>query len=510
MAKPQSRLALGRRRSNRKIATSGLQIVLIAIFSLWIGLNWKFRRQLLDKHSTKIEHSMTWTPHEQDVHHESSQTFSFGNRSLSQDQVWIDSLSTSGLSEQPQQTMSMKPYTCQAGEQRLSFPQAPDFILAGAQKSGTTALFALLEKHPSIIRSQNFEEHFFDMHYGIELEKLTAKYKGESSESIHCRLGKLYTTRLNFESEIDTILKRESTQSLEPLIALAAPSLNSERPERIRDNEHSINDTGPMQKQQPRHFVTFEKTPFYLVWPHIPEAILKTCPWRPKIVIMLRNPVDRLYSHYQMRFIMKQTEKGTLESTLNGELELLHKFGLSQAPLLKNSTEEKISSNQNHEDRDRFQPPPISLTEQDRLDSIQFRGFGNHRQHQRYLQRGMYAIQLTRWLKHFKLNENMLILQYEEFKADPRSSYERVLEFLGITNNTGDPTVSTGFRLSDNVLQRIYRSKSEVQLLKINSLPPPLDPSTRVYLENFYRPYNERLSSLLGNDARWLWRNISE
>jgi len=37
-----------------------------------------------------------------------------------------------------------------------------DFILAGAQKSGTTALHYFLEKHPNIAMGDKQEMHFFD------------------------------------------------------------------------------------------------------------------------------------------------------------------------------------------------------------------------------------------------------------------------------------------------------------------------------------------------------------
>src|SRR6266513_4498412 len=37
-----------------------------------------------------------------------------------------------------------------------------DFILAGAQKSGTTALHYFLEKHPNITMGDQQEIHFFD------------------------------------------------------------------------------------------------------------------------------------------------------------------------------------------------------------------------------------------------------------------------------------------------------------------------------------------------------------
>jgi hypothetical protein len=37
-----------------------------------------------------------------------------------------------------------------------------DFILAGAQKSGTTALHYFLQKHPNITLGDQQEMHFFD------------------------------------------------------------------------------------------------------------------------------------------------------------------------------------------------------------------------------------------------------------------------------------------------------------------------------------------------------------
>ncbi|MFA7257175.1 MAG: hypothetical protein WC047_06350, partial [Kiritimatiellales bacterium] len=38
----------------------------------------------------------------------------------------------------------------------------PDFIIAGAQKAGTSSLFSCLSQHPALLPSSTKEVHFFD------------------------------------------------------------------------------------------------------------------------------------------------------------------------------------------------------------------------------------------------------------------------------------------------------------------------------------------------------------
>lgn len=42
----------------------------------------------------------------------------------------------------------------------------PDFVIFGAQRSGTTNLYDLLVRHPSVSPASHKEVHFFDLHYG--------------------------------------------------------------------------------------------------------------------------------------------------------------------------------------------------------------------------------------------------------------------------------------------------------------------------------------------------------
>jgi hypothetical protein len=42
----------------------------------------------------------------------------------------------------------------------------PDFLIFGAQRSGTTNLYDLVVRHPSVSAASHKEIHFFDLHYG--------------------------------------------------------------------------------------------------------------------------------------------------------------------------------------------------------------------------------------------------------------------------------------------------------------------------------------------------------
>ena len=41
----------------------------------------------------------------------------------------------------------------------------PDFLIIGAQRSGSTSLFENLIKHPNVLPSNQKEIHFFDLNY---------------------------------------------------------------------------------------------------------------------------------------------------------------------------------------------------------------------------------------------------------------------------------------------------------------------------------------------------------
>ncbi len=96
-----------------------------------------------------------------------------------------------------------------------------------------------------------------------------------------------------------------------------------------------------------------------------------------------------------------------------------------------------------------------------------------------YLERGRYAEHLERWLRVFP-RDQMLVLRSEDFFADPQPIFAHTLEFLGLP--PGGP---------DEFRKANASSRSA------------LEPATRGWLADYFRPHNERLYELLGRDMAW-------
>ena len=110
-----------------------------------------------------------------------------------------------------------------------------NFLVVGAQKSGTTALASFLGQHPEICHSPRKELHFFD----------SANY-----------------------------------DDAEPI-------------ERIRERYHAWFSNFTGQK------IVGESTPRYMFLPVVAERIYRYNP-EAKLIVLLRNPIDRTISHYHM------------------------------------------------------------------------------------------------------------------------------------------------------------------------------------------------------------------
>ena len=108
-----------------------------------------------------------------------------------------------------------------------------DFIVAGAQKGGTTALDFYLRQHPNICMATGKEVHFFDT------EKFFQGHKVDYDE---------YHSR--FEPNAS-------------------------------------------------HVLVGEATPIYMYWHYAPRRIWEYNS-KMKLIILLRNPIERAYSHWNM------------------------------------------------------------------------------------------------------------------------------------------------------------------------------------------------------------------
>jgi hypothetical protein len=254
----------------------------------------------------------------------------------------------------------------------------PDFIVIGAQRAGTTSFFNYLCQHPEVHPSFPKEVHYFSNNF----------HKGLSWYRSHF-------------------------------------PLTSEKKKVEQDGRYK--------------FITGEATPYYLSHPLAAKRASQVVP-DAFLIVLLRDPVERAYSHYH------------------------HEVRMGAESL---SFEEAIDK-----EEQRLQGEVNKLVENER-----YRSF-NH-QHFSYLARGIYLDQIQMWREYFK-PESMLILSSEKFYADPAKVIQQVTDLLGLS----------GWSLSDSK--------------KYNSSPyPDMDARTRQRLVEFYRTYNKKLFEYLNMDLSW-------
>jgi len=193
-------------------------------------------------------------------------------------------------------------------------------------------------------------------------------------------------------------------------------------------------------KKNSRTELTGEATPTYIYHPHAPKRVYDLLP-NVKIIVLLRNPVDRTYSQYNMEANNHTNETLSFEEAIE------------QEPSRLEGEFEKMQKDGNY-----F--------------SYNYYTFS-------YLASSIYADQLERWFKYFP-REQFLIINENELEKDAQEVYHKTLKFLKLPK----------FELKE--YQAIGKRKYE----KIN-------PETRKKLVEFFKPHNERLYKLLGTNFHW-------
>ena len=201
----------------------------------------------------------------------------------------------------------------------------PDFFIIGAVRSGTTSMYHYLDEHPSIVKSAYDELGFFDDNF---------------------RLGWAWYRTLFPTNITKRIVKRK---------------------------------TG--------NFLTFDDTPFYVYNEDVAKKIKNYFP-KTKLIIILRNPIDRAYSNYHLGVRMGD-EKRTFDQAIDEEIQKIAKY--------------------NEIEMDDY----IS---------------------QSYLGRGIYAKQLEIWLKYFPAAV-IKILESDRFSNNTGETMNEVFEFLDLPDH---------------------------------------------------------------------------
>jgi hypothetical protein len=266
----------------------------------------------------------------------------------------------------------------------------PDYIIIGTQRGGTTSLYFYLTELSGIAEAQNKEVHFFDDYYREGLRWYRSQFP-------------TYFQKYYFE--------------------------------RIR-------------KQR---FITGESSPYYLYHPVVPKRLAAVRP-NARLIVLLRNPVDRAYSHH---WLVTQEGKEPLpfEKAIKCEAERLE------------GEREKILANENY---------------------VSF----NHRSYA-YLSRGIYVDQLQHWMRFFP-KAQFLILKSEDLYNDPVTIVKQTLEFLEMPTSLLGTTKE--FKQYREPTSKGYKN---------NEKPPRMDPDVRKYLVEYFKPHNARLYEFLGRDFGW-------
>ena len=255
----------------------------------------------------------------------------------------------------------------------------PGYLIIGAQRAGTTSLHRYLVQHPAVrtmLRTKGV--HFFDTSYGRGTD--------------------WYASRFPSRPYAWYVARRRGLR-----------------------------------------LVTGEASPYYLYHPHVPGRVAEHLPG-VKLIVLLRDPVQRAYSHYQHE-VARGFETLSFEAAIDAE------------------------------------PGRLGAETERLLTEPLYNSFAH--QHHSYLARGHYHEQLAAWRSRFG-DSQLLILNSERFFADPDQAFRQVLDFLEL------PAFTPAAYEKHNAYD--YRRMGE---------------TVRRRLVEHYREPNRRLFEALGDAFDW-------
>eukprot|EP00980_Cylindrotheca_fusiformis_P020918 scaffold7942_cov111-Cylindrotheca_fusiformis.AAC.3 len=219
--------------------------------------------------------------------------------------------------------------------------------------------------------------------------------------------------------------------------------------------------------QSSSNTVAMDVSPGYLFYAQkVSHSILCMSPWT-KIVILLRNPIERLYEQYARA---KQTSglRISLEQWIANEMQLITSSGLREKEA--DSEEEKEA----------------------------WKKYQSKRNMANAIGRSLYVIQLQEWLETYKEagkdpKKEIYIVPSEVLEQEDtfQEEYNKLLSFLRLSN----------VRVSSSVKPRDPA---------LSEMTEHMTAETRRTLEKFFKPYNKRLFKLLEDEGfpEYQWKTL--
>lgn len=186
--------------------------------------------------------------------------------------------------------------------------------------------------------------------------------------------------------------------------------------------------------------LAFEASPYYLFHPQVPKRV-RGCVTSAKLIVLLRNPIDRAYSHYHWA-VTQRCETMPFETAIEREGERLR--GERERLLLDGGY------------------------------------YSFPHQHFSYRSRGIYIDQLLAWTPAPFPREQVLVVRSEDLYSNPAPVFRSALDFVGL--DAWEPPE--------------YEKHNDLSY-------QAMSPGVRERLIDFFRPHNQRLYEFLGRDLKW-------
>ncbi len=261
-----------------------------------------------------------------------------------------------------------------------NFRILPNFLIIGYYKSGTTSLYDYLIQHENIGKAKRKEIHYFSFSYWRGL--------------------------MWYRSYFSTIFAKRQIEAK----------------------------TG-------RKFHTGESSPQYIFHPYSLDRIHQTLP-NVKLILLLRNPIDRAYSHY------------------------IHEKNRENEPL--KTFEEAIEL-----DDERYE---VMFS---KFKKNEIKEFNNKVYLSPYVRMGKYILEIKKLYKIFPKNQ-ILILKTSDLDNSPENTVNKALKFMDL--------------LLTNKIN--FTKKNVGKYSQMNS-------ETREKLIEYYKPYNLELEKFLDMKFDW-------
>lgn len=217
--------------------------------------------------------------------------------------------------------------------------------------------------------------------------------------------------------------------------------------------------------------IIFQTSPLYIYLPDVPQRIAKMLP-ESKFIFILRNPIDRAYSHYW------HSVKYAYET--------------------------------------------ISFAEAIKLESSRIRKNEQYHRQYSYLDRGKYAEQLSRFYCKFE-KKNILVILFDQLIENPHQVLGNCASFLDIDAKLFSSDLIEKIKAKKNqsrlprsyYVQKFSSKMKNSPLLFLSVLIdklnlkltnyPPMATEIRNYLQDYFEPEIQKLEKLIDQDlSYWL------